>query len=68
MRTRTPTLYLDFRLKPGCSHTQEVEEGWTAFIYILEGWVRVGQVDKKLFKHALMLHDMTLLVPFPAIF
>ena len=47
MRTRTPTLYLDFRLKPGSSHTQEVEEGWTAFIYILEGRVRVGQVDWK---------------------
>ena len=32
---------------PGRSHTQEVEEGWTAFIYILEGRVRVGQVDWK---------------------
>ena len=40
VRTRTPTLYLDFRLAPGASHTQEVEEGWTAFIYTLEGVVR----------------------------
>nr|CAB3264896.1 pirin-like [Phallusia mammillata] len=35
--TRTPTLYLDFRLTPGSKHTQEIPEGWTAFVYTLNG-------------------------------
>ena len=45
MRTRTPTLYLDFRLEPGARHTQAVEEGWTAFLYTLGGVVRVGEAE-----------------------
>ena len=45
VRTRTPTLYLDFRLAPGARHTQEVEEGWTAFLYTLAGVVRGGEAE-----------------------
>lgn len=37
VRTRTPTYYLDFELDAGSSHTQQVPEGWTTFIYTLEG-------------------------------
>lgn len=35
--------YLDFRLeKPGSSIWQPLPKGWTSFIYLLEGEVRVG--------------------------
>ncbi|XP_017295405.1 pirin isoform X1 [Kryptolebias marmoratus] len=40
--TRTPTLYLDFRLQTGSVHVQPVPSGWTAFIYTLSGSVHVG--------------------------
>ncbi|XP_029902821.1 pirin isoform X2 [Myripristis murdjan] len=40
--TRTPTLYLDFRLQTGAMHIQPVPPGWTAFIYTLSGSVHVG--------------------------
>ncbi|XP_034536106.1 pirin isoform X3 [Notolabrus celidotus] len=40
--TRTPTLYLDFRLQAGAMHAQPVPSGWTAFIYTLSGSVHVG--------------------------
>jgi quercetin 2,3-dioxygenase len=36
--TRTPTLYLDFTLKPNSPvFTQTIPDGWNSFIYILEG-------------------------------
>ncbi|XP_070815979.1 pirin [Chaetodon trifascialis] len=40
--TRTPTLYLDFRLQTGALHVQPVPSGWTAFIYTLSGSIHVG--------------------------
>lgn len=40
--TRTPTLYLDFKLDKGVKHTQAVPKGWTAFIYTLSGIVYIG--------------------------
>ncbi|XP_060129488.1 pirin isoform X2 [Zootoca vivipara] len=43
--TRTPTLYLDFKLDKGAKHTQAVPKGWTAFIYTLFGNVYVGPSD-----------------------
>ncbi|XP_060890972.1 pirin isoform X2 [Labrus mixtus] len=39
--TRTPTLYLDFRLQAGALHVQPVPSGWTAFIYTLSGSIHV---------------------------
>ena len=40
VRTRTPTYYLDFELAENSEETvQEVPEGWTTFVYILEGRV-----------------------------
>jgi redox-sensitive bicupin YhaK (pirin superfamily) len=35
--TRTPTMYLDFTLKPGSHLQQLVPKSWNAFVYILEG-------------------------------
>jgi len=40
VRTRTPTYYLDFELAENSEETvQEVPEGWTTFVYVLEGKV-----------------------------
>ncbi|XP_045554257.1 pirin isoform X4 [Salmo salar] len=39
--TRTPTLYLDFKLDGGSKHVQPVPSGWTSFIYTLAGSVCV---------------------------
>uniref|UniRef100_A0A8D0EC43 Pirin n=1 Tax=Salvator merianae TaxID=96440 RepID=A0A8D0EC43_SALMN len=43
--TRTPTLYLDFKLDKGAKHTQLIPKGWTAFIYTLSGNVYIGPPD-----------------------
>ncbi|XP_053472852.1 pirin isoform X1 [Ictalurus furcatus] len=40
--TRTPTVYLDFRLSEGAKHVQPIPLGWTAFIYTLSGIVHTG--------------------------
>lgn len=43
--TRTPTMYLDFKLKEGAKHMQPVPKGWTAFIYTLAGSLCTGPDD-----------------------
>jgi len=41
--TRTPTMYLDFTLKPKSpSFTQPIPQGWNAFLYILSGQGEFG--------------------------
>ncbi|XP_027127568.2 pirin-like protein isoform X1 [Coffea arabica] len=35
--TRTPTMFLDFTLKPGAHLQQPVPASWNAFVYVLEG-------------------------------
>ncbi|CAJ1963987.1 unnamed protein product [Sphenostylis stenocarpa] len=35
--TRTPTMFLDFSLKPGGHLQQPIPKPWNAFVYILEG-------------------------------
>ncbi|XP_071087175.1 pirin-like isoform X1 [Haliotis cracherodii] len=40
--TRTPTLYLDFKLDPGASVSQPLPSGWTVFAYILSGQAIFG--------------------------
>ncbi|XP_024158643.1 pirin-like protein [Rosa chinensis] len=35
--TRTPTMYLDFTLKPGAHLQQPIPTSWNAFVYVLEG-------------------------------
>ena len=43
VRTRTPTYYLDFEMKPGSSFVQNVPQGWTTFIYTLEGEIKLNE-------------------------
>jgi redox-sensitive bicupin YhaK (pirin superfamily) len=41
--TRTPTMYLDFTLKPNSPlFTQVIPQGWNAFAYILSGQGEFG--------------------------
>ncbi|KAL5991926.1 hypothetical protein ACLOJK_012838 [Asimina triloba] len=35
--TRTPTMYLDFTLKPKARVQQPIPPGWNSFVYVLEG-------------------------------
>nr|XP_010929841.1 pirin-like protein [Elaeis guineensis] len=35
--TRTPTMYLDFTLKPGAQVHQRIPDSWNAFVYIIDG-------------------------------
>ncbi|KAL4192789.1 hypothetical protein AMTRI_Chr06g173700 [Amborella trichopoda] len=35
--TRTPTMYLDFTMKPSAQLHQPIPESWNAFVYIMEG-------------------------------
>ncbi|XP_032245420.1 pirin isoform X2 [Phoca vitulina] len=43
--TRTPTLYLDFKLDHGAKHCQPIPKGWTSFIYTISGNVCIGPDD-----------------------
>ncbi|KDP39220.1 hypothetical protein JCGZ_00977 [Jatropha curcas] len=40
--TRTPTMYLDFTLKPGAHLRQPIPITWNAFVYVLEGEGKFG--------------------------
>ncbi|RCV09881.1 hypothetical protein SETIT_2G065300v2 [Setaria italica] len=35
--TRTPTMYMDFTMRPGSQLHQPIPEGWNAFVYIVDG-------------------------------
>ncbi|KAK4489126.1 hypothetical protein RD792_004920 [Penstemon davidsonii] len=35
--TRTPTMYLDFTIKPNAQYHQTIPESWNSFVYIIEG-------------------------------
>ena len=37
VRTRTPMMYLDFRLDPGAHLEQAIPQGWTGLVYTLAG-------------------------------
>ncbi|XP_035265161.1 pirin isoform X2 [Anguilla anguilla] len=45
--TRTPTIYLDFKLEQGAKHIQPVPLGWTTIMYTLSGSVHVGPDDEE---------------------
>ncbi|ONK58778.1 uncharacterized protein A4U43_C09F16550 [Asparagus officinalis] len=55
--TRTPTMYLDFTMKPGSQLNQSVPESWNAFIYIIEGEGVFGKENSSIVSshHALVL-------------
>ncbi|XP_062616772.1 pirin-like isoform X1 [Saccostrea cucullata] len=40
--TRTPTMYLDFKLDPGSKLEQPIPSGWRSFLYILSGKAKFG--------------------------
>uniref|UniRef100_A0A7N0RBV6 Pirin n=1 Tax=Kalanchoe fedtschenkoi TaxID=63787 RepID=A0A7N0RBV6_KALFE len=40
--TRTPTMYLDFKLEPGSVMHQPVPDAWNTLVYILEGQGVIG--------------------------
>jgi len=40
--TRTPIHYIHFIMEPVTELNQEIPEGWTAFIYVLNGTVKIG--------------------------
>ncbi|RYG56278.1 pirin family protein [archaeon] len=42
VRTKTPTMFLDFKMERGSTLTQAIPYAWNAFLYVLSGSVRVG--------------------------
>ncbi|XP_061360955.1 pirin-like protein [Gastrolobium bilobum] len=45
--TRTPTMYLDFSLKPGAHIQQPIPKSWNAFVYVLEGEGVFGNLESQ---------------------
>lgn len=43
--TRTPTMYLDFTLKPTAEVHQSIPESWNAFAYVIEGEGVFGSIN-----------------------
>ncbi|KAL5012445.1 hypothetical protein ScPMuIL_010996 [Solemya velum] len=56
--TRTPTMYLDFKMEKGSKFSQEIAPGWSAFIYLLSGTASSGSDEKEYSPHyTLVLSD-----------
>jgi redox-sensitive bicupin YhaK (pirin superfamily) len=51
VKNLTPTHYLDFTLKPGSSFIQPVPEGWTTFLYTLDGEIKIGAEETLIKPH-----------------
>nr|XP_022322600.1 pirin-like isoform X2 [Crassostrea virginica] len=45
--TRTPTMYLDFKLDPGSKLEQPIPAGWRSFLYILSGKAKFGPAENQ---------------------
>ncbi|KAK9146094.1 hypothetical protein Sjap_005997 [Stephania japonica] len=43
--TRTPTMYLDFTLKPGAQLHQSIPETWNSFVYVIDGEGLFGSLN-----------------------
>ncbi|KAG1330852.1 pirin-like protein [Cocos nucifera] len=43
--TRTPTMFLDFTMKPGAQLHQPIPDSWNSFVYIIEGEGIFGTED-----------------------
>lgn len=50
--TRTPTMYLDFKLERGSRFKQPVPAGWNAFVYVVEGEGWFGPESKRVTSRA----------------
>ena len=56
--TRTPTIYLDFRVDANGQFAQPIPRGWNAFIYIISGQGLFGSQEKEGKEHhTLLLSD-----------
>ncbi|KAL4234675.1 hypothetical protein ACF0H5_006316 [Mactra antiquata] len=44
--TRTPSMYLDFKLDAGAVVSQTVPEGWNGFVYVISGSAMFGPNDQ----------------------
>ncbi|KAJ8560974.1 hypothetical protein K7X08_027164 [Anisodus acutangulus] len=53
--TRTPTIYLDFTLKPGSHLQQPIPKSYNAFVYVLEGEGIFGPHESAVGAHNLLL-------------
>lgn len=53
--TRSPTMYLDFRMEPKKTLVQEIPRGWNAFVYTLEGSATFGGNEEKAGAHHTLL-------------
>jgi redox-sensitive bicupin YhaK (pirin superfamily) len=47
VRTRTPTMYLDFKIQPNKEFIQEIPDNWNAFVYTLSGSALFGSNGMK---------------------
>eukprot|EP00262_Sarcandra_glabra_P016463 TRINITY_DN5373_c0_g1_i2.p1 TRINITY_DN5373_c0_g1~~TRINITY_DN5373_c0_g1_i2.p1 ORF type:complete len:302 (-),score=55.21 TRINITY_DN5373_c0_g1_i2:240-1145(-) len=59
VNTRTPTLYLDFTLKPSAHLRQPIPSTWNSFVYVLEGEGIFGNSKSTL----VAAHNLLLLGP-----
>jgi len=57
VRTRTPTTYLDFKFQSGAIMRQDVEAGWTTFVYILEGKFKIDDQIIEAHNTVLFTHE-----------
>jgi quercetin 2,3-dioxygenase len=54
--TRTPTMYLDFTLKPNSPvFTQAIPDGWNAFAYVLSGQGEFGSKKTPVDAHHVLI-------------
>lgn len=60
VRTKTPTMYLDFKMDPGAKFSQPIPSAWNGFVYTIKGKGSFGPSDSKLESdahHTLVLGD-----------
>lgn len=58
--TRTPTMYLDFTLKPNSPvFVQPIPRGWNAFVYILNGQGEFGSKNNVVDAHHVLILSST---------
>ena len=50
--TRTPTMYLDFKVEKGARFRQDIPAGWNAFLYVVEGEGWFGPDGKRVLSKA----------------
>jgi redox-sensitive bicupin YhaK (pirin superfamily) len=59
VRTRSPTMYLDFTIKPNTTFEQEIPDSWNALVYTLKGHALFGATGTKGPAHHTLLLEKT---------